>query len=88
MAEESPVFPNIGTIVSYHLRGSRTVHKEDLYKLPFDTNEVGFHTAKGSNRRTEKVRTAEGKLSLQGSRVDSSVSTGARIQKLKGASVA
>lgn len=54
--------------MSHQLRG-RIVHKEDLYKLPFDAYEVGFRTAKGSDRRRDKVRTAAGKPSLQGSGV-------------------
>lgn len=34
--------------------GGRTVHKGELYKLPFDTREVGVHTARGSDGRSKR----------------------------------
>lgn len=53
-AEESPAVPRVGVIVPHHLSGGRTVHKGELYELPFDTREVGVRTARGSDRKSER----------------------------------
>lgn len=61
MVEESPALPKVANTASHHLRGGRILQKENLSKLLFHTNEVGFHSAKGRNRRRrENVKKVEG----------------------------